>query len=256
MSRRGSFSLLLIAGLIAVVCLSAGCLGEDAHHHPPAPPPPFDEDVHDWIFIGSGDQTVDTRLSEGLHLLRFHVRKPPLSYPDDSVVKIMTAHTGCMIRGSFTSGAYEAAEDGGWYGWSQAVMLPEGGNATIEVRQQGDWSLTLQPPAMINGIPPQTFAGVGNAATPFFMIPAGDYSCEIGMAEGTVLGVHLIRSDGRPLMEDDQQVPLKMHALRDADDILSIGSYTTTVPVTIHDDDTYLFNIISDGIWSVTISSV
>jgi len=94
-------------------------------------------------------------------------------------------------------------------------MITETANATVEVRQEGDWSLTINPPGMINGVPPQTFTGIGNAATPSFMIPAGDYSCEITMEEGTVIGAHLIGYDGTLLMENDQQAPLAMHGPRD-----------------------------------------
>jgi len=101
MKQNGTFSLLLLVGLLAGVCLLAGCVDETAHDHPPVSPP-SGENGHDWIFIGTGDQTVDTRLSVGLYLLKFHLKKPADSYPDDSMVEIMTEHNGFMIRGSYT----------------------------------------------------------------------------------------------------------------------------------------------------------
>jgi len=254
MSKKATFSLLLPAVLLAGACILAGCVdtGTIESQSPTAPAHVGNET--EFHFSGQGNASADTHLSEGIHLLKFHVKKPAGSYPDDSTVEITTEQDGFFIVGSFTEGAYEAAEDDIWYNWSQIFVITETADTTVEVRQKGDWSLTITPPAMINGVPPQSFTGFGNAATPFFMIPAGEYSCKITMEEGTVIGAHLIRYDGTLLMENDQQVPLAMHELRNENYELQVGNYTSTLPVTIDDSDNYLFNIISDGIWSVTIS--
>ncbi|MDO9540516.1 MAG: hypothetical protein Q7J09_11030 [Methanocalculus sp.] len=238
---------------LAGFCLLAGCVAEETEPVAPTIEPPKDGAVS---FSGAGDQLTTMPLSAGVHLMTLEVEKPAGYEPTKTMVSIMTEKDGISLFGEFTDEVLADAQMDGKYRWSQAFMLEEDANATVKVSQLAHWSLTFGFPEMINGIPPQTFSGIGNRATPFFMIPAGDYSCKITAENMTVISVGLMKYDGTMLMDDDSIAPLAFHELRDADYELSVGDYSTTVPITIKNGDNYLFNIICDGSWEVIFTLV
>jgi hypothetical protein len=250
---------------IAGFAFCAGCVGEDAGQQTPAPTAtptytatPTVEPTNDntGSFSGAGDQKTTMPLSAGVHMLTLEMEKPDGSEPGASTVSISTENDAIMVEGNYTPEVRPDAIIDGHYHWTYAFMLEEEADATVEVSQLAPWTLHVGVPKMINGIPPQTFTGVGNKATPFFMIPAGNYSCQITGENMTVISVGLMDYNGTMLMDDDRVAPLAFHQLRNEDFELYVGDYATTVPVTIKEGDNYLFNIICDGRWSVTFSPV
>ena len=261
MERRG-FTLYITLFLILAGCtLFAGCVGGEAGQEAPLPTatptqpaePPEDAAVS---FSGAGDQKTTMPLSAGVRLLTLEIKKPDESEPGASTVSISTEKDTIMVEGNYTPDVRPDAIIDGHYRWTYAFMLEEEAEATVEVSQLAPWTLHFGVPKMINGIPPQTFTGIGNAATPFFMVPAGNYSCQITAENLTVISVGLMDYNGTMLMDDDRIAPLAFHELRNDDFELYVGDYATTVPVTIKEGDNYLFNIICDGSWSVTFSPV
>ncbi len=224
-------------------------------NHTPTPTAESPEDTP-VSFSGSGDQKTVMPLSAGVHLLTLEIEKPDGSEPGASTVSLSTEKDAIMVEGNYTADVRPDAVIDGHYRWTYAFMLSEDADATVEVSQPTSWKLTFGIPEMINGIPPQTFSGVGNTATPFFMIPAGNYSCQITGENLTFISVWLMDYYGNFLMDGDSVAPLAFHELRNDNFELYVGEYATTVPVTIKEGDNYLFNIISDGSWSVTLSPV
>jgi len=262
--RRRLFTLYIALILcIAGFAFFAGCVGEDAGQQTPAPTatptptttptaePPKDGAVS---FSGAGDQKTVMPLSAGVHMLTLEIEKPDGSEPGKSMVSLSTEKDAIMVEGNYTAEVRPDAITDGYYRWTYAFMLEEDADAEVEVSQLAPWTLHVGVPKMINGIPPQTFTGVGNKATPFFMIPAGNYSCQIKGENMTGISVGLMDYNGTMLMDDDRVAPLAFHQLRNDDFELYLGDYATTVPITIKEGDNYLFNIICDGSWSVTFS--
>ncbi len=260
------FTLYLTLFLFLTGCtFFAGCVGEETDQldqlptatptHTPTPTaePPEDGAVS---FSGAGDQKTTMPLSAGVHLLTLEIEKPDGSEPGVSKVSISTEKDAIMVEGNYTAEVQPDAVIDGHYRWTHAFMLSEDADAPVEVSQPAPWTLHFGFPEMINGIPPQTFTGIGNAATPFFMIPAGNYSCQITGENLTVISVWLMDYYGTMLMDGDRVAPLAFHQLRNDDFELYVGDYSTTVPVTIKEGDNYLFNIVCDGSWSVMFSPV
>ncbi len=254
------FILCIIGGTVF-----AGCVGEETDQQAQLPtatptptPTPTAEPPEDGAdsFSGAGDQKTVMPLSAGVHMLTLEIQKPDESEPGKSTISLSTAKDAIMVEGNYTAEVRPDAIIDGHYRWTYAFMLSEKADATVEVSQLAPWTLHVGVPEMINGIPPQTFTGFGNAATPFFMIPAGNYNCQITGENITVISVGLMDYDGTMLMDGDRIAPLAFHQLRNDDFELYVGDYATTFPVTIKEGDNYLFNIICDGSWSVTFSPV
>ncbi len=265
MERRGLTLHIALFLFLAGCILFAGCVGEETGPQAPLPTAtptptttPTAELTNDGAvsFSGAGDQKTVMPLSAGVHLITLEIEKPDGSEPGVSRVSISGEKDAIMVEGNYTPEVRSDAIIDGHYRWTYAFMLSEKADATVEVSQTAPWKLTFGFPEMINGIPPQTFTGVGNKATPFFMIPAGNYSSQITGENLTVISVWLMDYNGKFLMDGDSVAPLPFHELRNDDFELYVGDYATTVPVTIKEGGNYLFNVVCDGSWSVIFSPV
>ena len=255
--RTGSLVILLGLMLIGTLCI-AGCTGttesnttqeapQQTAEQPVIPPGimgpgPVVAESNGTTFKGIMDQNTTMPLTAGVHLMT--VKTTP---PSSSAVYVETTKDYVAVVSKYSKEAEAKAEDANAITWTQAFMLEEGGDARVEVTSASEWSVSFGVPAMIDGVPPQTFTGIGNAATPFFMIPEGNYSCIIQSKDNTFLGVHLMDAEGTSLMDADgiKEVPLAWHE----------GMYNGTIPLTIEKSSNYLFNVISDGEWSVSLES-
>lgn len=259
MDRR-LFTLYLALFLILTGCtFFSGCVGEETDQLaqlPTTTTPPITEPSEDGAisFSGAKDQKTVMPLSAGVHLMTLKIETLDGSNPGKSTVSISTEKDVIMVEGNYTADVQTDAVIDGHYLWTYAFMLEEDADADVTVSQLAPWTLQFGFPEMINGIPPQTFSGIGNRATPFFMIPAGNYTCQITAEKMTVISVWLMDYDGNLVMDGDSVAPLAFHGLRNDDFKLYVGDYTVTVPVTIEKGNNYLFNIICDGSWSVTLS--
>lgn len=248
-------ALLLCFVLAGALCI-AGCTGttetepaqatpeptEEQLVIPPMGPGPVVAESNATTFKGIMNQSTTMPLSAGVHLMT--VKTTP---PSSTTVDIETTKDCVSVFGMYSKEAVGKAEEANVTTWTQAFMLEEGGDAHVGVTSESEWSVSFGAPTMIDGIPPQTFTGIGNAATPFFMIPEGDYSCIIHGENNSILGVHLMDAEGTSLMDADgsKEVPLAWHE----------GAYNGTIPLTIENSGNYLFNVISDGEWSVSLES-
>ena len=192
---------------------------------------------------GTGSGQVSTDLDAGIHLLVFRQ-----SAPESGTIEITTEKDFISLPfGLNESVAGKALEDGK-YVWSQEFMLEDNATAEFNVNAPSDcsWEIEISFPEAINGIVPQTFTGAGNQATPFFQINAGTYNVSIKTENNTYAGVHLVDFYGNPLMEDETEYPLAFQE----------GTYDDSVVVGVSDDNNYLFNVVCDGEWTVTIEEV
>jgi hypothetical protein len=189
---------------------------------------------------GTGSGQVSTDLDAGVHLLVFRQ-----STPESGRIEISTEKDYISLPFGFNESISDMAMEGGMYVWSQEFMIDDNATTEFNVTAPSDcsWEIEVSFPQAINGIVPQTFTGAGNQATPFFQINAGTYNVSITTGNNTYVAVHLIDFFGNPLMEDEIEYPLAFHE----------GTYDGSVIVGVSNDNNYLFNVICDGEWTVTI---
>ncbi|KAF1073524.1 hypothetical protein [Methanogenium sp. MK-MG] len=188
---------------------------------------------------GEGSQNATVELSKGVHLFTL-VQGAPV----ESTVSVMTEKDGISVKNVYNATVSAQSMKDGKYYWSQAFMLEEAANATVQVETTGNWTLDFAFPQQINGIVPQTFTGAANKATPFFQINEGTYNFSITAANNDVVGVHLMDYDGNVIMDGDRQMPLAFHH----------GAYDDVVTMKINESNNYLFNVICDGNWTVSVA--
>lgn len=189
-------------------------------------------------FDGTGNGNVTVSLAQGAHLLTF-----TQDTPAESTVSITTEKDYISVRNAYNATVSgQSMKDGAYY-WSQAFMLEEDADATVQVETTGNWTLDFGFPQQINGIVPQTFTGAANKATPFFQINEGTYDFSIQAANNDVVEVHLMDFFGNDVEVDDRQMPLAFHE----------GTYDDVVTVAINESNNYLFNVVCDGNWTVSV---
>ncbi|WP_157200297.1 hypothetical protein [Methanogenium cariaci] len=192
---------------------------------------------------GNGNVTITVPLAKGANLLTFTQETTA-----ESTVSVETEKDYISVKNTFNEAVSEESmkatmKDGAYY-WSQAFMLEEDADATVQVETTGNWTIDFGFPQQINGIVPQTFTGAANKATPFFQINEGTYNFSIIAANNDVVGVHLMDFSGNDIQENDREMPLAFHE----------GAYDDVVTMKINESNNYLFNVICDGNWTVSVA--
>lgn len=251
----------LLVILVAAAVISAGCTGNTEPTVPatvtPTPdvtpeatsaetPTPTAEAIEasETTFdgTGNGNVTITVPLAKGANLLTLTQDTTAAS-----TVSVETEKDYISVKNTFNEAVSEESmkasmKDGAYY-WTQAFMLEEDADATVQVETTGNWTIDFGFPQQINGIVPQTFTGVADKATPFFQINEGTYDFSIKTENNDVVGVHLMDFYGNDVEVDDRQMPLAFHE----------GSYDDVVTVTINESNNYLLNVVCDGDWTVSV---
>lgn len=256
---RTNFSIIsaaLLVLLVAAAVISAGCTGNTGTAAPATntPTPAATADVtpastgaapsqtpaeNAPSLSGNGDANTTVALAKGVHLLTF-----TQDTPEKSTVSVMTETDAIMVPNAYNAGVAAQSMTDGTYYWTQAFMLEEAATADVQVQTTGNWTLAFSFPQQINGIVPQTFTGAANKATPFFQINAGEYNFSIKAENNDVIAVHLMDFYGNDILKKGSQMPLAFHR----------GAYDGVVTVQINESSNYLFNVMCDGTWTVSVA--
>lgn len=225
MRHNLTFPVLLLGLALVGLIIAAGCIGTSTT---PA-----------TSFSGTGNDSIATELPAGVYTVT--ITQTSANVTD---VTIETKETGISVQGRYSDVVAESAKTADGWVWSYALQTDE--NPTLIINTTGDWKANFAAPQQIDGIPPQTFQGTGNAATPFFMINKGNISFVIKATNNTAIEVHLMDYDGNPVMDKTNsfEQPLAYH----------LGAYNDTVVVPLTNSGNYLLNVLCDGDWSVTVS--
>lgn len=251
MKRSFRFSTLLLALALAGLLIASGCTGTGdqtstpaatplptAPESPQVTPPPASL-TPAMAFSGTGNDNIATDIPAGVYTVTI-----TQSTAEETQLSVDTEKTGIYVQGRYTDAVAETAKGTNGWVWSYALQTDE--KPTLTINATGDWQADFGFPQQINGVPPQTFKGTGNAATPFFMIYEGNISFAIDATNNTALEVHLMTYEGNPVMDttNTYQQPLAFHK----------GEYHDTVVVPMTASENYLINVICDGDWSVTVT--
>lgn len=218
----------VLALLIAFFALSAGCTGETGQ---------------DTVNIsGNGSKKISLALDDGVKLFTFEQDEPA-----ESLISFDAGRSSFEIQNTYPADKSVYVNENGNYLSSMVFSVIDGKNSEISVDTDSGWRLSFSSPRVMDGIPPQTFEGAGNQATPFFRIDEGEYNFTIKTEDNTFVYIILMDYDGRRVTEDISEmyaaVPLPYQD----------GEYDGTVTANIEKSNNYLFNVNCDGKWTISV---
>jgi hypothetical protein len=226
----------LIALLLALSCLSGGCLvNRNTGETTPAPtgtaiPVQTGTPVATG-HVGSGNMSLQLPFQAGLYLVQVEQNGTGLFLVEISGDKFYQQ----VIRGS---GEIRA---------TQAVGIPAEGLYWLNVTSNGTWDVTLmRPETNIPPTPPVILKGTGPAASGYVNLAADTISFSL-KNEGTgPFAVWLYNESGVFVFDPTGTFvqPLPNH----------LGAYNGTIDVVIPEAGWYVVNVRSDGVWEVGIS--
>lgn len=219
-SKIKFFAVLVL--LTASFALSAGCTGQNgqdlssdkipAEHVVPtkAPAPeqtsemtaapgetPAVTETESDTLSGEGSKKSRISLDDGVQLLTFEQYEPA-----DSVITVDGGHSHFEIQNTFPAEKSVYINEEGKFLSSQAFIVIDGEDSEISVDTDSGWKLSFTYPELMDGIPPQTFKGAGNQATPFFRMDEGDYNFEIKTEDNTFAYIILMDDEGNEVTKD------------------------------------------------------
>lgn len=235
-------SYFLIPFLLCTALITCGCMGtapaapDTAATATPIPTPtetaaPAPASNNEVTTLGgAGNATRVVALDGGLYVFAMqHDGTGPFSVEIESEEVY-----GTLAR---ATGAYDG---------EQAFGLPGLGEYECTVVADGNWTIAVDRPQAINGIPPQTFTGTGDGATPLFQIPAGNASFAMTIESPADSAVWLYNSTGWLVFDPSGTYVEPLHWHR--------GPYNGTATVRIADADNYLLNVMAEGPWTIRVT--
>jgi hypothetical protein len=226
----------LIALLLALSCLSGGCLvNRNTGEMTPVPPgtaiPVQTGTPVATGHVGSGNMSLQLPFQAGLYLVQVEQNGTGLFLVEISGDKFYQQ----VIRGS---GDIHA---------TQAVGIPVEGLYWLNVTSNGTWDVTfMRPETNIPPTPPVILKGTGPAASGYVNLAADTISFSL-KNEGTgPFAVWLYNESGGFVFDPTGTFvqPLPNH----------LGAYNGTIDVVIPEAGWYVVNVRSDGVWEVGIS--
>lgn len=255
MKQNSLFTGILLALMLAGVLLACGCTGSDDSHvvqstaistltatvtpTPVQTAPTGTGTAGPVTFSGTGNDTISSNLSAGVYKVTF-----TQSVPDTTHFSVRTKTMETDVRNSYAELVQSSAETPTGWVWSYAFETDE--NPVIVVNTSGEWTAVFDYPQMINGIPPLSFNGTGNMATPYFMLYEGNVSFAIDTVSNTFIEATLLDTTGAEVMNATNAYAMPLPGHR--------GTYNGTIVVPLEKSGNYLLNVVCDGEWSVHVT--
>ena len=153
--------------------------------------------------------------------------------------------SGDQNGGSDTEVASALADEKGSVRTSKAVNIPVAGKHIFDVKADGPWTIEVEQPRPSSAPKTTSFSGKDSTATPFFWLSSGWKEITVTNPLKTNLVLSLHDKDGN-------QVGLPPVDETDKSEQSPSESASTTV--NIHEDGIYLFNVQSDGLWTIDVA--
>ena len=226
----------LIALLLALSCLSGGCLvnrnnGETTPAHPGTAIPVQTGMPVATGHAGSGNMSLQLPFQAGLYIVQVEQNGTGLFLVEISGDTFYQQ----VIRGS---GEIRA---------TQAVGIPVEGLYWLNVTSNGTWDVTLaRPETNVPPAPPVKLNGTGPAVSDYVNLAAKTTSFSLMNDGAGPFAVWLYNESGGFVFDPTGTFvqPLPNH----------IGRYNETIEVAIPEAGRYVVNVMSDGAWEVAIS--
>ncbi len=155
--------------------------------------------------------------------------------------------SGDPSEGEGTEAAFALAKGTGPANVSKAVHIPTAGEHVFDVKADGPWAIRVEQPHPSSAPETTSFSGEGDTVTSFFELSNGPKQVTMTNPLKTKLDISLLDKDGNKVgsalaHQTDQ-------AERDPPTDVS-----TTVDIA--EDGIYLFDIQTDGLWTIEIADV
>jgi hypothetical protein len=226
----------LVALLLAVSCLSGGCLvsrntGQTTPYPTGTAIPVQTGTPVATGHMGSGNMSLQVPFQAGLYLVQGEQNGTGLFLVEVSGDEFYQE----VIRGS---GEVHA---------TQAAGIPAGGLYFLNVTSNGTWDVTLTTPgANVPPAPPLTLTGTGPSASGYLDLADRTTSFSLKNDGAGPFAVWLYNESGGLVLDPTGTFvqPLPNH----------FGAYNGTVDVVLPEAGRYVVNVMSDGAWEVGIS--
>ena len=155
--------------------------------------------------------------------------------------------SGDQNGGDDTEPAVALAEKTGSVKVSKAVNVPIAGEHLLEVKADGPWEIKVEQPRPSSAPKTSSFSGNRDAATPFFRLSSGPKRVTTTNPLEENLEVSLLDRDGNPV---------KPAFVNETDQAGQNPSANVSTTVNIDEDGIYLFNVRTEGLWTIEIADV
>jgi len=153
--------------------------------------------------------------------------------------------SGEQNGGSSTEVATALAEEVGPATVSRAMNVPVGGKHLLDVKADGNWTVEVEQPRPSSAPRTTSFSGDDDTATSFFWLSRGSKRVDMTNPLEGKLAISLLDADGR-VVESGLASETEQAGQASPDTI----SRTVDIP----ESGIYLFNVRTNGLWTIEIS--
>ncbi len=155
--------------------------------------------------------------------------------------------SGDQSGGENTEAAFALAKKTGPVNVSKAVNVPAAGEHLLEVKADGPWTIKVEQPRPSSAPETSSFSGNHDTATPFFRLSSGPKRVTTTNPREENLEISLLDKDGNAV---------KPAFVNETDQAGLDPSSNVSTTVDIDEDGIYLFNVRTDGLWTIQIEDV
>ncbi len=152
--------------------------------------------------------------------------------------------SGDQNGGNDAQAAFALAQKTGPVRISRAVNIPAEGEHVFDIKADGPWEIKVEQPRPSDAPETTSFSGEGDTATPFFRLSSGSKQVAVTNPLKENLEISLLDRDGNPVEP----------AFVDETDQTGAPSANVSTMVDIDEDGIYLFDIQTDGLWTIEIA--
>ena len=170
-----------------------------------------------------------------------------LSARREETIPMPIEFSGDQNGGNDAEAAFVLAEETGSVNVSRALNIPSGGEHVFEVKADGPWTIEVEQPRPSSAPRTTSFSGDGDTATPFFRLASGPKQVTTTNPLGENLEISLLDRDGNTV---------EPALVNETDQTGEDPSTDVSTTVDVEEDGIYLFNVQTDGLWTIDISDV
>ncbi len=152
--------------------------------------------------------------------------------------------SGDQNGGNDAEASFALAQRTGPADISRAVNIPDGGEHVFGVKADGPWEIKVEQPRPSDAPETTSFSGEGATATPFFRLSSGSKQVTVTNPLKENLEISLLDRDGNAVEP----------AFVDETDQTGAPSTDVSTTVDIDDDGIYLFDVQTEGLWTIEIA--
>lgn len=152
--------------------------------------------------------------------------------------------SGDQNGGNDAQAAFALAQKTGPVKISRAVNISAEGEHVFDIKADGPWEIEVEQPRPSDAPETTSLSGEGDTATPFFRLSSGSKQVAVTNPLKENLEISLLDRDGNTVEA----------AFVDETDQAGAPSANVSTTVDIDEDGIYLFDVQTDGLWTIEIA--